>query len=230
MEKSRFYNDWGLMYSCSENKEKANLLYVSLNPDKYMVEVLNQKTGEWQTWSWKDDGTFYGYNIYRITEKKKLTPEQIAPKLWNTYKDIMDKEDLEELAKVILDTENHKEINFKDDTALDFAFIWLYTQKGWQYWKYLDSKYIAAVSNKCEKHLSGLNIPWEFIDKEFKYAVLSPRGNIWISNKKPIFEVGVRNDTEGRWNINGTMASIPYYFQCNPNNVDWKASLTVRPE
>ena len=62
------------------------------------------------------------------------TPEQIAPKLWNSYKDELPESILNELRKVIIDTDNHTKIQFDDEEDLSESFVWANTPQGDKFW------------------------------------------------------------------------------------------------
>lgn len=73
---------------------------------------------------------------YRVVEEatKPVSPEDIAPELWNSYKDVLNDEALAALRQVILDTEKHNDIDFVDARYLIDAFTWSNTRQGDTFW------------------------------------------------------------------------------------------------
>lgn len=73
------------------------------------------------------------------------TPEQIAPKLWNAYKDKLHAGILWELEQLICDTDKHGIIRFDDKDSIRKAFVWDYTKQGQEFWSLVDEgKYSEA--------------------------------------------------------------------------------------
>lgn len=68
-------------------------------------------------------------------------PEDIAPLLWNSYKDRLDEESLEELRDVILNQWTEDTRFFVDDSILDSAFDWSATKQGHSFWQAVHGKY-----------------------------------------------------------------------------------------
>lgn len=68
-----------------------------------------------------------------ILEPTQKSPEEIAPKLWNAYKDKLNDEALEALRGVICG-EHPEELNFIDAVGLSRAFKWGNTPQGHDFW------------------------------------------------------------------------------------------------
>jgi hypothetical protein len=78
---------------------------------------------------------------YRVVKEatKPTSPEDIAPELWNAYKDVLNEGALSALRNVILDTEKHRGINFSDAEYLVDAFTWDGTRHGYAFWDSVDN-------------------------------------------------------------------------------------------
>ena len=89
---------------------------------------------------WKHLGWDSDIVAYRVVTEatKPVSPEDIAPNLWNAYKEDINDEALSALRSVILDTEKHKRINFVDAEYLIDAFTWDRTRQGGIFWNSVD--------------------------------------------------------------------------------------------
>ena len=79
------------------------------------------------------------------------TPEQIAPKLWNAYKDKLPESILNELRKVIIDTDNHAKIQFDDEEDLSESFVWENTPQGKTFWDYVCEEFYSDAMDVLPK-------------------------------------------------------------------------------
>ena len=68
---------------------------------------------------------------------RPATPADISPRLWQSYKDILNDEALEALEQVIMG-EHSEALNFKDDAELIGAFYWVETHHGEDFWLAVD--------------------------------------------------------------------------------------------
>lgn len=122
-------------------------------PEQTAVEYETRKgsigVGIARDLRWKHlplDGDILAYRILKEAPKP-TSPEDIAPKLWNACKDVLNEEALEALREVILDTENHKNINFKDSSGVEYSFVWADTADGKKFWYDVHNR----VYDKIEK-------------------------------------------------------------------------------
>lgn len=64
---------------------------------------------------------------------RPATPEDVAPQLWQSYKDALNDEALAALEQVIMG-EHPEDLDFKDCSCLSAAFTWHETLQGGQFW------------------------------------------------------------------------------------------------
>lgn len=79
------------------------------------------------------------------------TPEQIAPNLWNSYKDVLPESILNELREVIIDTDNHTKIHFYDGEYLRESFVWENTPQGKTFWDYVWKEFYSDAMDVLPK-------------------------------------------------------------------------------
>lgn len=89
---------------------------------------------------WGHNGGGSDIVAYRVVKEatKPVSPEDIAPTLWNAYNDVLNDEALSALRHVILETEKHKGIGFTDAENLVDAFTWGGTRHGYAFWESVD--------------------------------------------------------------------------------------------
>ena len=75
----------------------------------------------------------------KMEASNKRTAEEIAPKLWNAYKDVLNEEALTALRQVIEDEEQHEGIGFKDRPFISTGFVWGETVQGACFWEDVNS-------------------------------------------------------------------------------------------
>lgn len=95
-----------------------------------------------------DDGRWYVAESCLKLWNPLLCAENIAPKLWNAYKDALPQEDLDTLGQVIEDVDNHEKIQFRDTEYLDSAFYWDETPQGQEYWCDLAGTYSPSIDDE----------------------------------------------------------------------------------
>lgn len=81
-----------------------------------------------------------------------------------------------------------------------------------------------AVSTAYRTKQRKLEIPWEHIKPEFKWAAMDEDGAVYIYNNKPIM---------GRdgWDWDeGALAGINNVLNIDTSGIDWRESLTQRHE
>jgi hypothetical protein len=84
----------------------------------------------------------------------------------------------------------------------------------------LSFKYIYRTK---PKPIKKLNIPWQFIKPEFKWAAMDNDGEVYLHIDKPSF--GSQD-----WVTNSGYCRIDHKLNIDTTGVDWKTSLTQRPE
>ena len=82
------------------------------------------------------------------TDQPLLCAENIAPVLWNAYKDVLPQEDLNNLRQVIEDVDNHEKIHFVDCDNLIQAFSWDKTPQDCDYWHKVYETYPTNIKYK----------------------------------------------------------------------------------
>lgn len=87
----------------------------------------------------KDGNDSYGWwwplEVLELVVERKKSAEEIAPTLWEAYKDVLNEEALAALRQVIEDVDSHEHIVFADTDSIQIAFVWEYTTQGNTFWK-----------------------------------------------------------------------------------------------
>lgn len=69
-----------------------------------------------------------------------------------------------------------------------------------------------------------LDIPWEFVDKKYKYAAMDENGSVWFTDKEPYIE----SSTDTSWTSKGVYVEKSILTH-DTSGINWKRSLTKRP-
>ena len=85
----------------------------------------------------------------KMEASNKRTAEEIAPKLWNAYKDVLNEEALEALRDVIL----NPPVSVVDNIAIKEAFIWAGTSQGYAFWDDVCNGRYNKETNSHSEHL-----------------------------------------------------------------------------
>lgn len=74
-----------------------------------------------------------------------------------------------------------------------------------------------------EKRSQPLDIPWNDITDHYQYAVMNEHGMIYLYSRKPRL-------VSGMWHRDGEMGCCVNLLNSQPEGLDWRESLTERPE
>lgn len=118
--------------------------------------------------------------VSRPSEQK--SPEEIAPLLWNAYKDVLNEEALEALRDVILNPPS----NFVDCPCILDAFTWYWTKQGEGFW---NKVYMGKYNKPTESHSEHLYEDERLMESIAQLEQIKDTGSAATSkhyNKQPI--------------------------------------------